>query len=822
MNNGFWVFDKQGNVKTYQNLLNFWGITNPGGAALTDTQIAYDRSASLWYATTIEVNTNKILFAVSKGPDATILPWNFFSFSNPCPGNEDVDQPILGYSKDWVATEYQCAFTTGPNKGYLDTNSDQVVFIKHSSLAQNPPSVGSAAPTPAPFFGARPSRDVANSGSQPLFLVGSAPFGANTGMPYVQVAQVTVDASGNPKVAGFGSSSTFVTSPTVGVLGNAGPQPVHQKGCTPFTSCDIKMHDSRIDSVYVQTGNDGNHYLLTAFDFADSTNSTTQSLFFVGKIDTFSSGSPAWNTASFDSASVSYGYPTIAMDKDLLVSYTYTAFDPTKYITPNWNAARGFNPTNGQWPNVLGYGAIPGAASLGTYTGDPTQATQRWGDYMTTVWDPTIGTPRGGFWTVQEYSPGGPIESTEMVTLQDPAPYYVGYTMPPNGGESECIVNGSISNPCGLTFSAPAGAQPGDVLVATLGEYYKWGVWDPKQSNAGGLQVPSGWTLVPTTFNGATAPQLYSYTNFNDWTTYTTTYLAVYQYQSNDPGSYQFIMHFGNTGIGSEIGGFLVSYRGASGNLANYAANGWPSFQVSTSQTTGGIPAANGDNTLLTVFGGNCIVPGFREETPYVSFTAPTGFPQLAVETPFFDGGEIPFIAADVAFGAGQQVGSYSANSCNVNYQGTVYGGQIFAYQMPIPDGSGLPTSAGHPLFFAGEIPLPGQFFLNFADWKLFGYYDYTYWPSWINHHDLGMEWYVDANDGLNGAWLSDCKLGQLYTNPADFPTLWNNNEGDWWSYWPDSNNPGHYTTKPRVFWDYGNLGNGGSVQPQWVSSSCP
>ena len=605
------------------------------------------------------------------------------------------------------------------------------------------------------------------------------------------------------------------TSPTVGVAGNPVTPLAFQNGCGPDASCDISLPNGIIASAVLQKANDGNHYLLTSFDFSDAQNQTTQSVFFVGKVENFS-GTPVWNVAFADSSAASYGVPTIVMDKDLLITYTYTQFLPNAYPVPFWNTVRGLSPTNGAWPSVLASGTLAAATSLGKYTGNPSSSNQIWGDFVTTVWDPTIGTSRGGFWTVQEYSPGGPIESTEMVTLQDPAPYFVGYTVPP---ESECIApNGALSNPCGLTFSAPAGAQPGDVLVAILLVGGKWGAWDPKQPTNPGLQVPSGWTLVPATYNNNTAPQLYSYTNSNDWTTYATTYLAVYQYQTNDPGSYEFIMHFGNTGgIILEIGGFLVSYRGASGNLLSYAANGWPAFQVSTSQTTGAMPPANGDNTLLTLFGGACIVPGLREETPYISFSAPTGFPPLAVETPFFDGGEIPFIAADVAFGASQQTfGPYSANSCNVLYGGQIWYGLIFAYSLPIPDGSGLPTSAGHPLFFAGEIPLPGQFFLNFADQKLFGYYDYTYWPGYLNHHDLGMEWYVDANDPSYGAWLNDSKLGWLYTNPADFPILWSQSEGDWWAYKPDPNNSGHYTTNPRWFWDYGN---GGSIQPHWFSS---
>jgi len=108
----------------------------------------------------------------------------------------------------------------------------------------------------------------------------------------------------------------------------------------------------------------GNHYLLTSFDAVDSAHQSAQSLWFVGKIETLGTTQPIWNTQYLDSATASYAYPTIAMDQDLEVAYTYTTFDPNSYITSYWSTADGFVASNGWWPTVMGSGTLSSSVRL--------------------------------------------------------------------------------------------------------------------------------------------------------------------------------------------------------------------------------------------------------------------------------------------------------------------------------------------------------------------------------------------------------------------------------------------------------------------------
>jgi hypothetical protein len=108
-----------------------------------------------------------------------------------------------------------------------------------------------------------------------------------------------------------------------------------------------------------------------------------------------------------------------------------------------------------------------------------------------------------------------------------------------------------------------------------------------------------------------------------------------------------------------------------------------------------------------------------------------------------------------------------------------------------------------HPSFFSGEVALSGGvYWLQFADGNLFGYYNYQEFPN-LYHYDLGFENFIDAADGQSGAYLYDyASQTWFYTNPADFPYLYDFTVNHWLIYQLATNNPGHYTSNPRTFFD--------------------
>lgn len=104
---------------------------------------------------------------------------------------------------------------------------------------------------------------------------------------------------------------------------------------------------------------------------------------------------------------------------------------------------------------------------------------------------------------------------------------------------------------------------------------------------------------------------------------------------------------------------------------------------------------------------------------------------------------------------------------------------------------------------FGQQTTTNGGYYLQFTNGNAFGFFAITA-SGWVNHADLGYEYLVPANDQKNGIYLYDWdSTTYWYTNPSVFPFLFDFTLGAWLYYYPDTNNPGHYTSNPRRFYDY-------------------
>lgn len=115
--------------------------------------------------------------------------------------------------------------------------------------------------------------------------------------------------------------------------------------------------------------------------------------------------------------------------------------------------------------------------------------------------------------------------------------------------------------------------------------------------------------------------------------------------------------------------------------------------------------------------------------------------------------------------------------------------------------------STPYPPFFNGQTSLGnGNFYLAFTNGTPFGYYNLGSFNFPLFYHsDLGFEYFFDANDGQGDAYLYDFASSTFwYTGPTLFPYMYDFSLNDWLYYYPNTSQPGHYTTNPRSFYDFG------------------
>ena len=128
------------------------------------------------------------------------------------------------------------------------------------------------------------------------------------------------------------------------------------------------------------------------------------------------------------------------------------------------------------------------------------------------------------------------------------------------------------------------------------------------------------------------------------------------------------------------------------------------------------------------------------------------------------------------------------------------------ATHTPTPTPTATATPGLHPAFFSGEFLLGnGVYYLQFPNGTPFGYYAYLSDPRFIYHFDMGYEYWFDANDGHSGVFFYDFMSNHFfYTSPSfPFPYLYDFSLNTVLYYFPDLNNPGHYTTNPRYFYNF-------------------
>ncbi|HLW69150.1 MAG TPA: hypothetical protein VKS22_00865 [Candidatus Binataceae bacterium] len=291
---------------------------------------------------------------------------------------------------------------------------------------------------------------------------------------------------------------------------------------------------------------------------------------------------------------------------------------------------------------------------------------------MAMMWDPsTLGSDNENlFWTAQEWANGGPDQETEFVGLQDPLPFFAGSSIPigvSDGGigESDC---GNTPLTCGMTFSAPAGAQFGDVLVAVM--------WAGESDSTGAVfNLPPGWTLLPLANLSNQGYLISKGAGF-----YLTSFIAAYVYGSQPNDSGQYTLSITRHNKYAEVAGILADYRGADTNFASYSALGYAGTKEGDTTSTLSVTPSAADQTLMTLFSDACADSDNENTESIWSFTAPSGVPSETAETLLSSSspaGGVPFLISDTPVTTSGTYGPYST----VGRKGI-----NFAYNLLIPE----------------------------------------------------------------------------------------------------------------------------------------
>jgi hypothetical protein len=133
----------------------------------------------------------------------------------------------------------------------------------------------------------------------------------------------------------------------------------------------------------------------------------------------------------------------------------------------------------------------------------------------------------------------------------------------------------------------------------------------------------------------------------------------------------------------------------------------------------------------------------------------------------------------------------------------TVVNGKVY---VGTTNGVGVFGLLGSGAFFNGEQSVSAVWnYLQFPDGNLFGYYAFLQGSAstesaYLYHADLGYE-YVQTAGSPGGEYFYDFSSGHWWSSSASlFPYLYDFTLNAWLYYFPNTQNPGHYTTGPRSF----------------------
>ncbi len=426
------IWDKSGTLLDYVTLLDFWDAGGCMGLQF-DPRLHYDTLSGRWFAVVLvdpNIATSRVCFAASDSGDPTGV-WSFFSFVA-----DDGELfgglfPIwadftgqLGMNQKWIAITANMFTTDCPL--CIPASTKMWVIDKSTALAGGPLTVTvflagfdlflstDCGNQPVGSFTMQPAIYYETSDNLLLF---SNTFLADdaTREPLLRMSQITgtaasptwealIPATGEvcPGTGFFPAPTSFgISASTAGnnspYLGMADASQSGMDADNDPASGRVDTGDSRMSSLVYRNGRLWAAHVggLPCCGSADA-DRTAIFWYEMDPARLTSTGMPFIQKGIIDDgADFHHFYPSLAVNTldEMLMGFSRS--DPTKFVEAVFTGRLAHDPP-GTVRTITTY-----RTGLAKYVRDAGSGSVRWGDYSSTLVDPSDGTT---FWTIQEYA----------------------------------------------------------------------------------------------------------------------------------------------------------------------------------------------------------------------------------------------------------------------------------------------------------------------------------------------------------------------------------------------------------------------------------
>jgi hypothetical protein len=391
---------------------DFWAPVNGGGGTF-DPRVLYDPYVDRWIAVAVDddhATTSALLIAVSQGADPTGA-WYFHSIEADPADVAWADYPTVGFNSKWIVVQVNLFNIAGGfNRSHIfvfdKTAMPNIYDGVFNPILVPPGGLSGHSGTQVPAL-------TYDAAEPDLYLV-QRWNGEALGQGWLRLYRITGPAD-SPDLDGddLDPEQYYVSSPDPWAgsaqpppppyvtAPNSAPQiepPAAVDGCTTCApgTCLILANDDRIQNVVHRSGRlwTAQTIFLPEWSVGTPTRSSLQ----WWQIDPPSPITPTVlqrGRVDDPTASRSFAFPSIAVNKHEDVLLGYSSFEGNQYASGSYSFRSAFDPPDTMQPeSILKDGEACYYKDFGT-------TRNRWGDYSATVVDPSDDTK---LWSLQEYA----------------------------------------------------------------------------------------------------------------------------------------------------------------------------------------------------------------------------------------------------------------------------------------------------------------------------------------------------------------------------------------------------------------------------------